>query len=443
MMQAERRFIPFFAEARRWSERSACGEVYVCSVIASIRRGTGRLKDDGAPPFFPAIGRRFLTFERVAAPEKIVTPIAAGAVASRSLTRPAPRRATSSPFHSSGGDDDVLRTYPRASGRAFGEHQREGNPLDPTRTERSADADGAHRGRLGRGCGSVLRHACASGSDADQATLSLIAGHYAVRGAFSDAQRDHLTVALMSAFPGIMTIGQPPVRGARRWRGEYIRSIVSSIRRGTGRLKDDGASPFFSAFGCRFVTFDLVTAPEKIAIPIAAGAVATRSVTRPIPHRAIVSAHHDGGNDDLQDSDRTAGREAACRVSGGEEQPQKEAHLRRILAVRTHVGRPRMESGTQGARRLNGRGGGVSRRRFLFPGRSLGDEAEWRAGVFEVRDDREASTQDKRRVGRRHCDGCISGISLSDTGVTRRTVFCSYPVFSPFRCRTAGRAVFP
>jgi hypothetical protein len=113
------------------------------------------------------------------------------------------------------------------------------------------------------------------------------------------------------------------------------------------------------------------------------------------------------------------------------------------VAVRTHVGRSRMESGTRSARSLNGLGSGVGWRRFLFPDLPLADEAEWRPGIFKVRSDREASTQDKSRVGHRHFCGCRSGISMSDSGVMRRTVFCSCPVFSPFRCRTAHRVVFP
>lgn len=59
----------------------AGGEGSVCSDFPIIRDGSRRLKDDGAPPFFPAIGRRFFHSECGAAPEKIVTPIAAGAVA--------------------------------------------------------------------------------------------------------------------------------------------------------------------------------------------------------------------------------------------------------------------------------------------------------------------------------------------------------------------------
>lgn len=54
------------------------------------RDGASHLKDDGAPPFF-AGALRF-------PPRKIVTPIAAGAAASRSLTRPAPSRATPPSF---------------------------------------------------------------------------------------------------------------------------------------------------------------------------------------------------------------------------------------------------------------------------------------------------------------------------------------------------------
>jgi|SRR5690242_8074107 len=130
------------------SGRFAWGEVYVCSVVPSIRRGAARLKDNGAPPFFPAIWPQFFINNRVAAPEKIVTPIAAGAVALRSLTRPAPHRAASSPFHSSGGDDDVLRTYQRTAGGALGEHQREGNPANPARTQRRADEAGARPGEI-------------------------------------------------------------------------------------------------------------------------------------------------------------------------------------------------------------------------------------------------------------------------------------------------------
>ncbi|HEX7389127.1 MAG TPA: hypothetical protein VF286_03385, partial [Acidiphilium sp.] len=68
----------------RLQRGSVRGEGYVCSVGPSIQRGAARLKDDGAPPFFPAIERWFFRAQDSAAPEKIVTPIAAGAVASRS-----------------------------------------------------------------------------------------------------------------------------------------------------------------------------------------------------------------------------------------------------------------------------------------------------------------------------------------------------------------------
>src|SRR3546814_9388906 len=93
-----------------WSSEVCSSDHYVCSVDPSIRCGLRRLKDDGAPPFFPAIGRQFLNRQRGATPEKIVTPIAAGAVASRSLTRHTPHRAVTSSFQSSGGDDGALRS---------------------------------------------------------------------------------------------------------------------------------------------------------------------------------------------------------------------------------------------------------------------------------------------------------------------------------------------
>src|SRR3546814_19848796 len=75
-----------------WSSEVCSSDHYVCSVDPSIRCGLRRLKDDGAPPFFPAIGRQFLNRQRGATPEKIVTPIAAGAVAARSLIRHTPNR---------------------------------------------------------------------------------------------------------------------------------------------------------------------------------------------------------------------------------------------------------------------------------------------------------------------------------------------------------------
>src|SRR3546814_13619801 len=56
----------------RSCERGAWGENYVCSVDPSIRCGLRRLTDDGAPPFFPAIGRPFLNRQRCATPAKIV-----------------------------------------------------------------------------------------------------------------------------------------------------------------------------------------------------------------------------------------------------------------------------------------------------------------------------------------------------------------------------------
>lgn len=158
-------------------ERFAWGEDYVCSVVPSLRYGTGRLKDDGAPPFLSAIRCQFFVCQRASAPKEIVTPIAAAAVASRSLTRPVPHRAASSPFHSSGGDDDVLSAHQRTAGGAFGKHQREGNSANPARTGGRAGDDGAHESRPGYANGGSLTAQMIGGSGAHPALLPPVSGH--------------------------------------------------------------------------------------------------------------------------------------------------------------------------------------------------------------------------------------------------------------------------
>lgn len=148
----------------------------VCSVVLIIRHGTARLKDDGAPPFFSAIERRLHTMDGIAAPKKIVPPIAAGAVASRSLTRAAPRRAAASPFHSSGGDDGALRPHSGTQGRTGSELQCEGNPADQARTRNRVGGNDPHHRGVRCGNGGALRSSARCGSGAQQATPPHLSG---------------------------------------------------------------------------------------------------------------------------------------------------------------------------------------------------------------------------------------------------------------------------
>ena len=157
--------------------RLACGEGYVCSVLSSVQYGTGRLKDDGAPPFFSAIGRQYLIRPGHRAPKKIVAPIAAYAVATRSLTRPVPHRGSLPLFHSSGGNDDVLPTHQRTAGRAVGEYQRQGNPPDPARTRRDTCEDGKHEGGTRYGHSVRLNGPSVGGGGASPALLPPPSGY--------------------------------------------------------------------------------------------------------------------------------------------------------------------------------------------------------------------------------------------------------------------------
>lgn len=196
-------FVPFSSGSASLGGASygcgAWGEDYVCSVGPSIRCGARRLKDDGAPPFFPAIKRQFLSRQRRAAPKKIVTPIAAGAVASRSLTRHTPHRAVTSPFQSSGGDDGALRPNPGTSGRIVGVLQQEGNPSNQARTGSGADGNGA--GQSGFRCrnDSGLTGLSESGGERHQATPSLRPGQRACS--------DFASIGVFSRGIGVSPIG--------------------------------------------------------------------------------------------------------------------------------------------------------------------------------------------------------------------------------------------
>lgn len=132
---------------------SVWGEGNLCSVSPSFRHGTGRVNDDRVPPFFPAGRRRCISLERGAAPKKIVTPIAAGAVAGVPPAIIDPARSipgTRIVFHASGGDDDDRTTYRGTAGGAAGQRRSGGAQADrggtgggiaaARRTRRQADS---------------------------------------------------------------------------------------------------------------------------------------------------------------------------------------------------------------------------------------------------------------------------------------------------------------
>ena len=197
-------------------ERSAWGEGYVCSVVPSIRCGARRLKDDGAPPFFPAIGRQFSDRQRRATPNKIVTPIAAGAVASRSLTRHTPHRAVASPFQSSGGDDGALRPNSGTSGRTVGVLQQEGNPADQARTGSGGCRNGADQRGVRYRDDRVLTVPSRSGGECRKAASPLHSGH---RAWFVFASIGVLSRCGTSSWIGANWVGLSRHEGVKRgWR---------------------------------------------------------------------------------------------------------------------------------------------------------------------------------------------------------------------------------
>ena len=132
---------------------SVWGEGNLCSVLPSFRHGSGRVNDDRVPPFSPAGRRRCISLQRGAAPKKIVTPIAAGAVAGVPPAIIDPARSipgTRIVFLNSGGDDDDRTTYRGTAGGAAGQRRSGGAQADrggtgggiaaARRTRRQADS---------------------------------------------------------------------------------------------------------------------------------------------------------------------------------------------------------------------------------------------------------------------------------------------------------------
>ena len=132
---------------------SARGEGNLCSVSPSFRHGAGRVNDDRVPPFFPAGRRRCISLQRGAAPKKIVTPIAAGAVAGVPPAIIDPARSIPGErivFLNSGGDDDDRTAYRGTAGGAQRQRRSGGAQADrggtgggiaaARRTRRQADS---------------------------------------------------------------------------------------------------------------------------------------------------------------------------------------------------------------------------------------------------------------------------------------------------------------
>lgn len=222
---------------------SVWGEDNLCSVSPSFRYGAGRVNDDRVPPFFPAGRCRCISVQLGAAPKKIVTPIAAGAVAGVPPAIIDPARSIPGErivFLNSGGDDDDRTAYRGTSGGAAGQRRSGGAQADRGGTGGGIAA--ARRTRRQADKGLTIGKAN-SGRSVDAALLPL-PFRCSLRGAAGGAQAG---IADRSSFAA----------KSRKWAEKYH----------SGRRRDkrgDGACP---SCGWFYVTFCAVAPRGAPSLP--------------------------------------------------------------------------------------------------------------------------------------------------------------------------------